>query len=93
MIGLTALLLAATAYGMLYAAHPGRQARTPVSAPRTLQVGAGGLTLVALVLAAHAYGADVGLALVLTVLMTVASVLVVAVPFIATARRKPKTDR
>lgn len=75
-----ALLTAAIAYGFFYAAAPGRQA-LPFASPRVLQFIGSFLTVAALTLGVLAYGSGIGPLLVLTVMMTVASVLAISGPF------------
>lgn len=76
-----ALVLSALAYGLFYAAAPGRQA-TPLAKPRILQGGAILLTLAALIFGVLAYGPAIGPLLVLTAMMAAASVLVMVGPLL-----------
>lgn len=76
-----ALILSAVAYGAFYAGAPGRQSQA-VGPPRLL-LGAGTLlTVVALVLSGTATRSAVGPVLVLTVMMAVASAVVMIGPFL-----------
>ncbi|MDT0632780.1 hypothetical protein RQM47_00835 [Rubrivirga sp. S365] len=82
------LLLAAAAYGAFYAAAPGRQS-APAGPPRPLRWAGAGLAAAALALSVAAYGPGVGPVLVVTVMMTVASVLAVAGPFLLPEVARP----
>jgi len=76
-----ALILSVAAYAAFYAGAPGRQSR-PVG-PSRLLLGTGtALTLGALVIASVATGSAVGPVMVVTLMMTVASILAVTGPFV-----------
>jgi hypothetical protein len=92
MLGALAILLSVVAYGAFYVGAPGRQSKAP--GPSRLLLGAGTvLTVVALALSVAATRSAVGPALVLTVMMAVASALAMIGPFLLpdaeTARPRP----
>lgn len=81
MLETVALILSVAAYAAFYAGAPGRQSR-PVGPPR-LFLGTGTvLTLGALVIASVTTGSAVGPVVVVTMMMTVASILAITGPFV-----------
>jgi hypothetical protein len=101
MLETVALILSIAAYAAFYAGAPGRQSR-PVGPPRLLLGMGTALTLAALVMASAATGSAIGPVVVVTMMMTVASILAITGPFVlpepeatrtrSTARPK-STDR
>lgn len=81
MLEALALVLAVAAYAAFYLGAPGRQSR-PVGPPRPMRWGGAALTVAALAVSVAATGSAVGPAMVLTVMMTAASALAVAGPFL-----------
>jgi len=81
MLETLALIVSVAAYAAFYAGAPGRQSR-PVGPPRLLLGTGTALTLGALVIASEATGSAVGPIVVVTLMMTVASILAVTGPFV-----------
>lgn len=81
MLGVVSVLLAVAAYAAFYVAAPGRQSKA-LGPSRPLLAAGAVLTVAALALSIVATGSAVGPALVVTVMMAVASALAMAGPFV-----------